>query len=464
MTPSHQSSGRVVKIHLACRASIPIGSHLRVTGTHIWDPTETGNPDDPSNAASVASQIGQSAYDKGKLGLGGMVVNEDEVAQTGDGHGSSVLERQALQGGIHDDRSSWHATSIEMVTSPKTYPLWRTRRPVIVTLTDPRDGRDMEKVIHHQYRYLVATPGSEIEPHGLPTFESLQETDSFSMKKISSSGVELNAMTPGKDGIQFPVTLWENPPAFNDSFGARSVDSEITVPQGSEEKPYDILSNLCYRSLEIDTLNGNVIRPPGSHEFTEDGVLVDNWNRADDTSFQAYAEREKVRIDSLADLTASASNNPDTVTPIAATRRRLYFVCYHLPVSVTKNARGEWQVAWSESNLANTVDNNLVCDYTPHWVGTVRTDDHILDDQDRDELKKKLAAMDCTVIFFDSTVRKRHYKGFCKQVLWEVFHYVDLVDIQNNAFGFDLDIANDPEKSSGTIHDLRSLWDQVGQW
>ena len=334
------SSGRVVRLHLACRANIPIGSHLRVTGAHIWDPTETGNPDDPSNAVSVASKIGQSAYDIGKLGLGGIVINEDEAAQTGDGlptRNGSVLERQALRGGIHDDRSLWYASSMEMVTSPKTYPLWRTRRPVIVTLTDPRDGRDMEKVIQHQYRYLVATPGSEVGPHGLPTFESidsdLQETDLFSMNKISSSGVELHAMTSGEGGTQFPVTLWENPPAFKDettamsSSGARSVNSDVLK---GPEKPKEILSNLCYRTLEIDTLNGNVIKPSGSHEFTEDGVLVDNWNSADDASFQAYAEREKARVDSLADLAVSASNKPDAVSPVATTRR-IYFVCYHLP-------------------------------------------------------------------------------------------------------------------------------------
>ena len=132
-------------------------------------------------------------------------------------------------------------------------------------------------------------------------------------------------------------------------------------------------------------------------------------------------------------------------------------------VSVSKNSRGEWQVAWSDSILAKTVDNKLVTDYKPHWVGTVTTDGHILDDRDRDELKTILLSMDCTVIFLEqSSVRDAHYKGFCKQVLWQAFHYVDLIDIQNPAFAFDLDAANDHEKSTGTLHDLRSLWDQVG--
>ena len=45
-----------------------------------------------------------------------------------------------------------------MVTTPETYPVWRTRKPVVVVLN--RHAATKKSVQHHYYRYLVVSPGA----------------------------------------------------------------------------------------------------------------------------------------------------------------------------------------------------------------------------------------------------------------------------------------------------------------
>ncbi len=55
-----------MRIHLACRAAIPVGTSLRVTGSHLWDPTETtGSPADPFDARRVSALMGRDAFPSG---------------------------------------------------------------------------------------------------------------------------------------------------------------------------------------------------------------------------------------------------------------------------------------------------------------------------------------------------------------------------------------------------------------
>ena len=77
------SDGLVVRLHFACRAALPHGSSLRVTSSSLWAP--------------------------------------ERQAQTDGG-----------DGGIVD--SSVYASSVEMTTTPETWPLWRTTVPALVVL------------------------------------------------------------------------------------------------------------------------------------------------------------------------------------------------------------------------------------------------------------------------------------------------------------------------------------------
>jgi hypothetical protein len=47
-----------------------------------------------------------------------------------------------------------YASSVEMVTSPDQWPLWKTKKPVVISLRH-HHGRFEQ----HRYRYMVVTPG-----------------------------------------------------------------------------------------------------------------------------------------------------------------------------------------------------------------------------------------------------------------------------------------------------------------
>ena len=676
---SSSSLGRVVRIHLACIAPLPLGSSLRVTGAHLWDPVELSSSSsypphrgggahhhhhhhhhsDPTNAKRISKNAGRDAYNSGASGFAGgslgvgatNVLRENEDArrfsssnsesssaavvvggangndallvdnETNRGCGFSTQQKQQLlhhhqniMMGVRDSHSQWYASSVEMVTCPETYPLWRTRRPVIVALTDKAtitttstsnnsenvhmldDDDDDEKaavaapssssqsgIHHHRYRYLVVTPGAETESsHGLmgnvgdeyysppddttttddQTMANMQ--DVFHKTKISSGNLmhptsyssssimadttipenDNNVMTSNDYGSSCPVTLWENPflgtttmtNNYSNGVGedaimedavsrevstsALSVYSEATSTRrgnnvgaggggmGNTPRDYDLI-NLPFRTLDIDVATASVVKVPYSSngrmdddnnideededsspfspKYTEDGILIDTWNDCNDVTFQSYrileginARRGSKKADDDddddeeagrdLDMASSLSEGGNSMTMAIETEKlnnRIFIVCYHLPVTVSKDPNtGEWTACWAESLLAKTENSSFVSAYNPHWVGTVTTD-YIIDENDKQALRSILAAMDCTVLFFDEDVRDAHYKGFCKQVLWLAFHHVDILDMRDPAFSLDLDAASgNPVQPDGTLFDLRSSWDQrtFGRW
>jgi len=500
-----------------------------------------------------AFTAGESGFAGGSLGMGASnVVNEDEAAATGEGTmtplGKDLIqpggdspgsvekllpgEKNGVAGnddrvlmGVHDGRSDgWYASSVEMVTCPDTYPLWRTRRPVVLVLTDPppkladddgdnnKTGSAESGVFHHHYRYLAVTPGAENDgAHGLTKYSDSNEPNSIenmlSKTKISSGSLGqlagLDATTSSTDGSHsFPVSLWENPFLTSgddddswkssrslarlssmSSAGALSIYSDATSIQrmGGGLDPDYVLGNLPYRTLDIDVATASVTKSlafadENSLEYTEDGILIDNWNGAEDVTYRPYRVREGLRIqkseeeekeeERMISSMTTDEYNEEKSTDLEAEKpqRRFFIVCYHLPVMVTKDpTTGEWQASWSESLLAKTCQGTFVSD--AHRIGTITTNVSVTE-SDKKALRSLLASMDCTVLFFDDATRDAHYKGFCKQVLWLAFHHVDLLDMREPAVSFDLDATSTKKPVDGTLFDLGSSWDQrqVNEW
>jgi hypothetical protein len=88
--------GRVVYLHFACRAPLPIGSYLRVTSSQLWAPG-TLTPSDPTDAKTISVKANELALPDNTFD--GMVDAAD-----GEGLGSNVQIS--------------YASSVEMVTSP----------------------------------------------------------------------------------------------------------------------------------------------------------------------------------------------------------------------------------------------------------------------------------------------------------------------------------------------------------
>jgi trehalose 6-phosphate synthase/phosphatase len=122
-------------------------------------------------------------------------------------------------------------------------------------------------------------------------------------------------------------------------------------------------------------------------------------------------------------------------------RQRLFIVCFHLPVKLTKNTDEEsdekWQVTWTESLIAKTDNVLQKSKYDVHWIGTVSPPGGAgtLTQEDKDYLDVCLSKMSCTAIYLDTIIKQAHYLGMCKQVLWPMFHNVDLLDLTTSGSG-----------------------------
>jgi len=460
-TKKDGSYGRVVLLHFACRAALPIGSCLRVSSSELWCPGML-TPDDPMDAERVSRDAASDAN-------------------------SMSVESQH------------YASSVAMVTSPEDWPVWRTRTPVVVALRK-HHGRG---VLQHRYRYMVITPGAD----------NLANASNEEMQSIEGvSGMDaVTSPENSSDGVGVEVMAWEDP--FSDrqsqlELRRMSADSLPSV----RNKFSKSLANLPYRTIEIDTTTAQVKYNQRGDDIaidmdsdencnqghaTYNGIWIDHWNKADDLSFCAYSVRDGINKQKKAQVVTQDShmteaNPPDVSAPptiesrvsfgqlnqiiptaveddaglmtpspmvmtprqpiltktiTARKKQRIFFVCFHLPVIVRKDLRtSKWSAIWAESLLAPAVGSSIVRSYEAYWVGTVTgANCPIVTQDDRDAVRVILNKMNCSPLFLDEDTHEKHYMGMCKQVLWPAFHNIDLLDLSASGW-------IPPEKDNSQTH------------
>eukprot|EP00548_Thalassiothrix_antarctica_P008912 CAMPEP_0194133568 /NCGR_PEP_ID=MMETSP0152-20130528/3683_1 /TAXON_ID=1049557 /ORGANISM="Thalassiothrix antarctica, Strain L6-D1" /LENGTH=1134 /DNA_ID=CAMNT_0038828897 /DNA_START=38 /DNA_END=3443 /DNA_ORIENTATION=+ len=366
--------GRVMRLHFKCRADLPIGSALRVTGSTLWSPTHLAQ-EDPLQTLSAASQTASQA----------------PILSTG------AEEDWVDVNILNQSHASTYTSSIEMYTTPETYPLWQTRRPVVIVLHKPKG------IHHHYYRYLVVTPGAK-DGETLKGQRSVEEEDISDSD--SERGVESQyqvATTSNEYSGASQVMLWEDP---------------------FEQFSGNNLCNLPYRTIDIDTVTNEVT----------DQDQIDNWNGKEDASFQAYSIREAINEENRrllqSEMPSRQISRDGSRTPPFQTQQRIFFVCYHLPVVVVQDkGSGHWKASWTDSLLAKTDGSQICSTYQAHWVGTVTTHPPITKEEDKQAVQLLLEGMNCYPLFLNSDMAEAHYFGFCKQVLWPAFHNIDILDL-----------------------------------
>lgn len=459
-------AGRVVRVHFTCRAELPMGSSLRVTGSSLWAPTSLTSPSDPMNAHQIAKETAATA---GFPSFG----NDAE---------------DSLEYWINNTPTNLYSSSVEMVTSPETYPVWATKQPVVIVLNETTTDKQ-----RHYYRYLVVTPGAS----------SPAEMDILGDSEVQTMDI---STSDGHDGT-VNVMMWEEPVfpglekaadnkittvgsstgGFHQSASQQSINTSNTamtamasvIAKASLQNDFLRLAKLPYRTLDINVETAQVTSPAPEDR-------LDAWNRPDDTTFKSYVVREMIFrqekqealaksaeerrnyyikhgrsqssmsdgnlsgiaiegtsdagvVDGTGDVdmtnlvvSASASNASleSGVMNALSLAPKILFICFHLPVVVGK-IDGEWQATWSESLLASKEGSKIVANYRAHWIGTVTPHPPVSDsnEEDKEAIRTVLAAMDCTPIFLDPTTQQDHYSGFCKQVLWPAFHNIDLLDL-----------------------------------
>lgn len=242
--------GRVVRLHFCCKAELPIGSMLRVTGSTLWAPAQL-TAQDPTNAHHIS------------------------VQETSEAIPTTSVMGESIPGEEGEDATFNFASSVEMVTTPSTYPLWRTRRPVVMVL-----HKKNAQIQHHYYRYMVVTPGAiNGEEERLILGESQEQ---FVTSGGTTSNEELEISS---------VMAWEDPFWQQHLHTEKSTASMVSIEESlGHQKRY--LSQLPYRTLDINVEQGTVILHPDVQQV--DGINMDIWNNGDDDSFRPYLIREAV--------------------------------------------------------------------------------------------------------------------------------------------------------------------------
>lgn len=68
---------------------------------------------------------------------------------------------------------------------------------------------------------------------------------------------------------------------------------------------------------------------------------------------------------------------------------------------------------------------------TTFWVGTVKVPGKPeLTEEDQETIREVLKPHNCIPLFVPEEVMRDHYLGYCKQIMWPVFHNVDQLDVQ----------------------------------
>lgn len=434
--PSASLNGRVVRLHFRCKAELPMGSHLRVTGSTLWAPGSSF-ANDPTNAHHISEEeASQGLPDGGSTG--NQTVEPIAVESSG---GDAALSTSSL-----------YASTVELVTTPDTYPVWKTRRPVVVVL-----HKSHSQIQHHYYRYLVVTPGAFLDGNGKTGNDSgsgsnLQILEDVEQEEtMGQLGGTCTVSKGDNHNGNTTVENWEDPytkEVTKRADSVLSIKSALSVMEtnGGTASRAKLL-NLPYRTLDI-----NVPTAKRAYKHGDEDGQIDTWNNPNDESFSPYLIRQAVNQEHRAKLSlnnssqrlnnSSQSNNAimddgqDSgrgTPPVFPTQSRIFFICFHLPVVVVQNKETKvWSASWSESLLAKSEGGYALADYNAHWVGTVSTSPPISSEEDKEQVTSILADMDCTPVFLDPAVRQAHYYGFCKQVLWPAFHNIDLLDLSTS--------------------------------
>lgn len=119
----------------------------------------------------------------------------------------------------------------------------------------------------------------------------------------------------------------------------------------------------------------------------------------------------------------SASNNSHDAPQRTKRESRLIVVSNRLPVTVTKDERGDWKFRVSSGGLVSAFAG-VKNDIPFIWIGWTGKDVAL---SEQAGLRKRFwDELNCLPVFLNAEDADLYYNGFCNDVLWPLFHYVPL--------------------------------------
>lgn len=216
---------------------------------------------------------------------------------------------------------------VEMVTSPAEYPIWRTRRPVVVTDVSgvgPADGAAGGTSVAYRYcsvSYNVGGSSGIVHP-------------SESTNSMTSFAASLHDIT-NSDGIgQHGVIIQVEDPWKMDHIRSSSAPSVISsqsfanfADDSGEDRTGINVQPTQYQKISQSPFRSCMVLA------TEKGSdIADIWNSTSDATFQPYL---KIQEDANAVEDQSSGGSERGKESNERERTFLYLVCFHLPITVS---------------------------------------------------------------------------------------------------------------------------------
>jgi len=98
-------------------------------------------------------------------------------------------------------------------------------------------------------------------------------------------------------------------------------------------------------------------------------------------------------------------------------------VSNHLPIKAKRSADDSgWDFEWDEDALIAEANVGMGDEHEVLHVGTLQVE---IDDLEQEAVSLELfSAFGCCPVFLGKELKEEYYKGFCKQQLWPLFHYL----------------------------------------
>jgi hypothetical protein len=221
-----------------------------------------------------------------------------------------------------------------------------------------------------------------------------------------SSGEELKAIKLVTTPAAYPI--W-------------STSRPIVVPRGEiVNYKYCLIEDGAVKSAEQNGSPRIIIPEDG------DTVVEDEFN------LQPLERRNESEMELLENNGVKRRNTETEKSDwkrIGQSNSRLFLVCYHLPLVVRRTGQVDapFEVEWAESLIAKS-EGSISQTIKTIWIGTLNIPVSELTPSEKEYLVVLLRNMDCIPVFLEDDLANSAYTGYCKRVLWPVFHNVDQLD------------------------------------
>ncbi|KDO20092.1 hypothetical protein SPRG_14631 [Saprolegnia parasitica CBS 223.65] len=280
--------------------------------------------------------------------------------------------------------------SIELVTTPEEYPIWRTSKPLIL----PRG-------IAHRYMYALFLGGA---------FSKWEQIDQD--RVIVPEGRE---MTIAED------------------FGTYDPNSVLQRTSEIHNRSIVYMRKVLTHSAKQAQITGKV---------DVKGLVASAMQRSSSVlRFRQGGTKEKMQPRFKRHASSNYKPNEDAT---------LFLICYHLPIHLHK-IDGMWHAEWDKDSLIARSEGTIAQSMNVKWVGCVPMEyqGSPMTDDDIAEITELLTAMDAHAVFISPEVAADHYQGYCKSKLWPMFHNVDILDIYSSVWDDGEYTSGKEEKNNG---------------